>query len=163
MQSLQEFLQMLSRAVIAQLQLKAVSPGEVRHVLIERPVDLKRLLAWQTLPRAVYSILNSSDISHDRLNSLSGSGVMDSMAFLMPGMKNRTCGGSRVSMHMNIGIDTILTQIANYSSEPTQSHIATLCFAAAVRCNAVHYFRHISDNALMDLRTNIAVHDKGNM
>lgn len=62
------------------------------------------MLAWQTLPRAVYSILNSSDISHDRLNSLSGSGVMDSIAFLMPGMKNKTCIGSRVSMYTNVGI-----------------------------------------------------------
>lgn len=54
--------------------------------------DLKRLLAWQTLPLAVYSILNSKDISHDRLNSFSGSGMMDSIAFLTAGMKNSTCG-----------------------------------------------------------------------
>ncbi len=53
--------------------------------------DLKRLLAWQTLPLAVYSILNSKDISHDRLNSFSGSGMMDSIAFLTAGMKNSTC------------------------------------------------------------------------
>ena len=55
--------------------------------------DLKRLLAWQTLPLAVYSILNSKDISHDRLNSFSGSGMMDSIAFLTAGMKNSTCDG----------------------------------------------------------------------
>lgn len=58
---------------------------------MERMGHLKRLLAWQTHPRAVYSILNSRDISQDRLNSLSGSGVMDSMAFLTAGMKNSTC------------------------------------------------------------------------
>lgn len=65
-------------------------------------MDLKRLLAWQTLPRAVYSILKSSDISHERLNSLSGSGMMDSMAFLMPGMKNRTCSGTCVSSYTDV-------------------------------------------------------------
>lgn len=58
---------------------------------VERARHLKRLLAWQTHPRAVYSILNSRDISQDKLNSLSGSGVMDSMAFLTAGMKNSTC------------------------------------------------------------------------
>ena len=57
----------------------------------QQVTHLKRLLAWQTLPRAVYSILKSRLISHDRLNSFSGSGVMDSMAFLMAGMKNNTC------------------------------------------------------------------------
>lgn len=58
--------------------------------------DLKRLLAWQTLPLAVYSILNSKDISHDRLNSFSGSGMMDSIAFLTAGMKNSTCGDADI-------------------------------------------------------------------
>ena len=66
------------------------SQGAKRRVHRHEP-DLNRLLAWQTLPLAVYSILNSSDISQDRLNSLSGSGIMDSMAFLMAGMKNNTC------------------------------------------------------------------------
>ncbi|KAA6420095.1 MAG: hypothetical protein FRX49_09944 [Trebouxia sp. A1-2] len=56
----------------------------------------QRLLAWQTLPLAVYSILNSKDISHDRLNSFSGSGMMDSIAFLTAGTKNSTCGNGDI-------------------------------------------------------------------
>ena len=65
--------------------------GAGQHGQSVSSTDLKRLLAWQTLPLAVYSILNSKDISHDRLNSFSGSGMMDSIAFLTAGMKNSTC------------------------------------------------------------------------
>lgn len=105
-------------------------------------MDLKRLLAWQTLPRAVYSILNSSDISHDKLNSLSGSGVMDSMAFLMPGMKNRTCSGTCVSMHRNVGITTEpICEVQGTAYSQLCRCSVTLCFAAAAPWSAVGYFR----------------------
>ena len=69
-----------------------LSKGADQHGQTISCADLKRLLAWQTLPLAVYSILNSKDISHDRLNSFSGSGMMESIAFLTAGMKNSTCG-----------------------------------------------------------------------
>lgn len=69
---------------------------------------LKRLLAWHTAPLAVYSILNSRDISQDRLNSFSGSGVMDSMAFLMAGMKKSTCRTGSVAVGYHFQSETKL-------------------------------------------------------